>query len=172
MSKNDQVLKDIADSKKEFTEMCDAFDAFKIEEKTIKEWHEYFRVTIPPDADTTICKQIASNLGKLHHLATYYFNKSASVEKAFSIKKDREYMVAYNKKVKEYKDAGKSLPAAKTLETGAKEAVRDLDNVISNAELAKDFWRKKIEHLKFMHKLLNDVTINNGYEIKLGPLGT
>jgi len=66
----------------------------------------------------------------------------------------------------QYKTSGKS-PAATTLKTLADSKVQEYDDLIVNSQINKEFWKNIIDHLKYLYKVVNDITINTGYEIKI-----
>lgn len=171
MSSSDDAKKlidDLRNAKETFKIVHEQFyKQYTIDDKTLEEWQEEFYVKIPKDANIDQCREIASQLADLHHKATFYLNRSSAEDTAFVSAKDKEYRKEYSAQVTRRQANKEKLPAASTLKTITEERVQQYDDVILSAQLVKEFWKKNLEHLKYVSKLLNDMVIINGYEIKV-----
>ena len=78
----------------------------------------------------------------------------------------QEYTTAFNRLIAEYKEQGRSLPAAKTLETMVGNTVLDLRGAVNNAKIIKNFWKRIIEGLTEVRKNLEMATWNNSTQAK------
>lgn len=172
MKSDDDTAKDfiekVKESKDTFNRVYDKFyKQYQIDGKTMPEWQEHFKVDVPKDCDVYKCKEILAKLATLHHEASYYYSRSSAIDKAYNSEREKEYRKEYKKTVTEMTTEGKKLPAAGTLSALASEKVQEFDDVIYNSQLTKDFWKSVIEQLKYTFKVVNDMTINNGYELKI-----
>lgn len=164
-----EVMERIRDGKNKYNKLHSVFKKnFTLEGKSLAEIQDHFSITVPKDANIQTCKELMGKLAKLHHEATFFLNISAVIDKSLILNKDKAYREAYNAEIKSYTDKGKSIPAAATLKAIADLHTQDSDDMMTNAAISKEFWKNIINHLKYLQKLLNDITINNGYEIKLG----
>lgn len=143
-------------------------DRYMINGKTISDWNNHFKLNIPKDATPTQCKEIMRDLAELHHEATFYYSQASMTEKAVLGRREAEHREAYANGLTESSKALKPTPAT-TLKITADKAVQEIDDILVNAQITQAFWKERIEHLKYLYKLVNDITINTGYEIKLQP---
>ena len=163
-----KFIEKVKESKETFNKVYDRFySQYQIDGKTMPEWQEHFKVEVPRDADIYKCKEILSRLADLHHEASYYYSRSSAIDKAYNSEREKEYRKEYKKTVTDMTTEGRKLPAAGTLAAIASEKVQEFDDVIYNSQLVKDFWKSVIEQLKYAYKVVNDITIINGYELRI-----
>lgn len=150
----------------------DAFERqYLIYGKSPRAWRDHFRVPIPENPDTSQCKAIAAKLAALVQEANFYLAASEAQLDALSSGEDKEYSAAFNRLVAEYKQANKSLPAAKTLETVAQGKIMDIRGAICSAKIIKNFWKRILEGLTEVRKCLEQATWNNSTQCKQENLG-
>ena len=164
-----ELVASIQDSKAEFVKSHNELrDRYMIDGKTIANWDKRFKLNIPKDATPTQCKELVRDLAELHHEATFYYSQASMAEKAILGRREAEHRAAYADALAESGRGTKPVPAT-TLKTMSDKAVQEIDDILVNASITREFWKEKIEHLKYLYKLINDITINIGYEIKLQP---
>jgi hypothetical protein len=134
--------------------------------KAPRTWKQHFKITIPESPDTSQCKALAAKLATLMQDAMFYYAAAEAQLSALSSGESKEYSTAFNRLVAEYKGAGKSLPAAKTLETMAGSRIMDIRGAIQNAKIIKNFWKRMIEGLVEVRKDVELATWNNSTQAK------
>ena len=150
----------------------DSFERlYKIYGKPPRAWREHFKIVIPENPDTSQCKALAAKLAALRQDATFYYAASEAQLSALSSGESKEYSAAFNRLVAEYKGAGKSLPAAKTLETMAGSRIMDIRGAIQNAKIIKNFWKRMLEGLTEVRKNIELATWNNSTQQKQEQYG-
>ena len=145
----------------------DAFERqYMIYGKAPRAWRDYFRVPIPENPDTSQCKSIAAKLAALVQEVTFFLAAAEAQLDALTGGEEKEYSAAFNRLIAEYRQAGKSLPAAKTLETIAQGKIMDIRGAIGAAKIIKNFWKRMLEGLTEVRKLLEQATWNNSTQVK------
>lgn len=163
----EELLKHISHDKIINEIFGDAFERqYLIYGKAPRAWRDYFKVPIPENPDTGQCKAIAAKLGALVQEATFFLAAAEAQLDALSSGEEKEYSTAFNRLIAEYKQAGKSLPAAKTLETVAQSKIMDIRGAIGAAKIIKNFWKRIIEGLIEVRKCLEQATWNNSTQTK------
>lgn len=171
--KDDQAkdfIEKVKDSKETFNRVNEKFyTQYKIDGKTMPEWREHFYVKVEKDAHPSRCKALLAELSEKHQEASFYYSRAGALEKAYGSEREKAYRERYRETTDARTGKDGKAPASTTLQTIASNAVQEYDDVIYNAQIVKDFWKGIIEQLKYSYKLINDITINNGYEIKMSP---
>jgi hypothetical protein len=139
--------------------------------KAPRTWRTYFKITVPENPNTSQCKALAAKLASLMQEATFYYAGAEAQLDALSSGESKEYTAAFNQLVAEYKEAKKSLPAAKTLETMAGSRIMDIRGAIQNAKIIKNFWKRMIEGLVEVRKNVELATWNNSTQAKQEQYG-
>jgi len=139
--------------------------------KSPRSWRKYFQIVVPETPDVAQCKALAGKRAALIQEAMFYYAASEAQLAALSSGESKEYSTAFNKLVAEYKGAGRSLPAAKTLEAIAGANIMDIRGAIANAKIIKDFWKRMIEGLTEVRKDIELATWNNSTQAKQEQYG-
>lgn len=134
--------------------------------KTIKDWEKQFKIHIPEDASPANCKQLDVQLMQLHQEATFNRASARAALQALKRGADNELNSTKAAMVAQYETSNNKLPAATTLDSLAKDKVKDVDGALMAATVASNFWEDILEHLAFCRKLLENISINNGIEAK------
>jgi len=148
---------------KSITEMFgDAFrKQYLIGDKTPEQWERYFKISLP---ETPTPPEVISAVGKLASLyqeASFLYAVAEAQVDALSSGESREYTASFNRLVTEYREADRSLPANKTLECMAKNEMLDMTGARDNAKIIKNFWKRTLEQLTELRKLMEQATWNN-----------
>ena len=150
----------------------DAFERqYIIYGKSPAAWRRVFKILVPENPNTSQCKAIAAKIGNLFQEANFYFAAAEAQLKALTSGETREYTTSFNKLVIEYKEAKRSLPASKTLETIASGRLLDIRGAIQNAIIIKDFWKRILEGINGVRKSLELVTWNNSTQARQEQYG-
>lgn len=150
----------------------DSFERqYPIYGKTPRVWRTYFKVAVPENPNTSQCKSLAAKLASLMQEATFFYAAAEAQLSALSSGESREYTTAFNHLVAEYKEAKRSLPAAKTLDTMAGSRIMDIRGAIQNAKIIKNFWKRMIEGLVEVRKNVELATWNNSTQVKQEQYG-
>ncbi len=144
---------------------------YKIYGNTPREWRAHLKITIPESPNTSQCKALAAKLASLMQETIFYYAAAEAQLDALSSGESKEYSSAFNQLVAEYKEAKKSLPAAKTLETMASSRIMDIRGAIQNAKIIKNFWKRMIEGLVEVRKNVELATWNNSTQVKQEQYG-
>ncbi len=134
--------------------------------KSMTQWVEHFKVKIPENPDTAMCKQLDMKLMELHQEASFMKAMAEAAHTLGRKSKDSKYREKFIALVNEYKTTEKKLPAKETLETIAMAELDDIDSGLSYAEMIVKFWKDMIEDLNFKRKIIETATINNSVEMK------
>ncbi len=134
--------------------------------KTIDDWEKKFKIHIPEDSSPQRCKELDIKLMELHQEATFNKASSGAILQALKRGVDSELHTSKTALVVQYEANHAKLPAAATLESMAKDQIKDVDGAVMAANIAVDFWKDILEHLAFCRKLLENISINNGIEAK------
>lgn len=171
--KDDQAkefIDKVKDSKETFNRVNEKFyTQYKIDGRTMPQWREHFHIKIDKDAHPSLCKELLAKLSELHQEASFYYARACALEKAYGSEREKAYREAYRETTNQRTGKDGRAPASTTIQTIANNEVQEYDDVIYNSQIVKDFWKGIIEQLKYSYKLINDITINNGYEIKMNP---
>lgn len=167
MKKAIDSMKEVKGSKKTFSSVSRTLhDQYLIDGKTVKEWKAYFRVNIPKDANATICKAILAEVAEKYHEATFHYNDALIVDKTYTAAREKSYRVEYTKEIDA---AGSKKPTAAAIQNKVGVNLQHYDDVTDNARLCLEFWKGVLEQLKYYMKVLTNITINIGYELKTAP---
>jgi hypothetical protein len=164
---------DILESLKKGKSVYDVFSAdfrtrYLIAGKTLAEWESKFKIKIPEQANPHECKNLDTKLMELHQEATFNLASSKAVMQALKRGIDTEMNSRKTALVQQYTNNKAKLPAAATLESMARSQIDDVDGAMMSALIASNFWQDLIDHISFCRKLLENITINNGIEGKMG----
>jgi hypothetical protein len=150
----------------------DSFErVYKIYGKPPRTWRQHFKITVPENPNTSQCKSLAAKLAALMQEPVFYYAAAEAQLDALSSGESREYPTAFNQLVAEYKEAKRSLPAAKTLDTMAGSRIMDIRGAIQNAKIIKNFWKRMIEGLVEVRKNVELATWNNSTQQKQEQYG-
>jgi hypothetical protein len=133
----------------------------------IDHWEEKFKLSIPVDDLTpAICKQLDVQLMGLSQEAT--FHHAVASAKVQMIKRGCESQ--FNDKfwalTQEYKEKGRKLPAAATLQTLATIQNDDMESAQSLASVETKFWKDILDHLATCRRLIENASLNISVELK------
>lgn len=144
-------------------------DNYEISGRTIKEWEDEFKITVPPDPNPAVCKVIDMQIMSLHQDAAFYHATANIYVQALKKGNETEYRSRYAALVAEFKrdNPGSKLPARGTLEDLTRAETDDIEGALSNAELQENFWKNIMNHLNMCRRLLENATINSGIEVKM-----
>ncbi len=132
-----------------------------------KYWEDKFRLHIPTDnLNPTLCKELNVKLLERHQEAAFFYAESSARLQMFKSGNEAVYNTKFNEIIAEYKAAGKSLPAAATLERMTRLANLGIDVACSQSEMESKFWRNILNHLEVCRKLLEQASINLATERK------
>lgn len=142
---------------------------YLIHGKPMQEWRRQFKVKIPENPDPSQCKAIAAKLANLFHEATFYYSLSEAQLSALAAGDFKEYTAAYTQAIADFKakNPKRALPAAKTLENIANQQVVDIKAAMSNAQIAKNFWKRILEGLTEVRKNLEIVSKSLYFELQI-----
>jgi hypothetical protein len=140
----------------------DAFrKQYRIGDKTPEQWERYFRITLPENPSPPEIVTAVGKLASLYQEASFMYAVAEAQVDALSSGESREFTSSFNRLVAEYREAGRSLPASKTLETMAKNEMLDMTGARDNAKIIKNFWKRILEQLTELRKLMEQATWNN-----------
>jgi hypothetical protein len=145
---------------------------FLINERTMDEWEEQYRIEIETDNLTpAICRQYDVKLLQYNQEVAFFHAMAAAKVQLLS----RGHVSAYRDKfyalVQEYKDKGAKLPAAATLDNLAKVETDDVESASTIAEVEKSFWSNILDHLTTCRKIIENATMNNNVDARLARQG-
>ncbi len=165
-----EILKGIKKGKEVHDIFAQNFrEEYEISGKTLLEWEQMFKITVPADPDPGVCKVIDMKIMALHQTAAFYHAVSVAQTQMLKKGNDTEYRSRYAAIVAEWNqhNPGKRIPAAGTLDTLTRAETDDIEGAVANAELQKDFWKNIMDHLNMCRRLLENATINSGIQTKM-----
>jgi len=142
------------------------YTQYKINGKLLHEWKEYFKLYLPPDANTQTLREVDSRLMGLHQEASFFKGCCNAKLQAAKANNMDAYRQRYTELVAEYKSQGKKLPAKDTLSALAEHTTADWKNVTMHAEIEFDFWKEILNDLTNCRRLVENMTLNISVEAK------
>lgn len=142
---------------------------YTISGKTIKQWEDYYKISVPENPDPATCKMLDMKIMELHQEASFFHAAVSAYGQALRKGSDSEYRARYTALVQEYQTSNKKLPARGTLEDLVRAETDSIESAVINADIQKDFWKNIMDHLNMCRRLLENATINSGIEAKLAP---
>jgi hypothetical protein len=144
-------------------------DKLRVNGKTFGEWKKvFFGVRIPDDLDPISCRRLSVKILQLNQLASTYYTIASA--RLCSIKESTDwiYREKYQELVAGYTATQSKVPAAAFLETMAAGATEDAKALVLVADIEKNFWKDIINHLTRCRKQLENITMNNALDRKIG----
>lgn len=146
---------------------ADSFERqYLIYGQTPKAWQKHFRIYLTENPDAAQCKSLASKLIVLIQEAMFYLGAAEALVDALNAGGDKEYTNEFNRLIAEYREAGKSTPAAKTLDMMAANKVIDIRGAIENGKIIKNFWKRIVDGLVEVRKNLEIATWNTNTQVR------
>jgi hypothetical protein len=144
-------------------------EVITINDAPFDHWYDQFlTIEIPEGATPPILKDLSARVHKHFQIAaTYYLGACAKVA-ALDARAERKYRMTYAQLINDCIQEGTKPPAATTLDVQAKNAVDYERGVLAVADIERQFWKQIIDHLNRVRKQIETITINLGYEMKVG----
>ena len=131
-------------------------------------WTEKFTVKIPMDnLNPQMIQELSMEVMKLNQEASFYLAAAQAITQCIKRGGDLSYYDVFNEIVQGYREKGEKLPAAATLETMTKMAIKDEESAGFYAEVAAKFWKLILDDLSFCRKTLETASWSLHSEIKL-----
>jgi hypothetical protein len=142
---------------------------YEIRGKTLTEWEQYFRITVPPDPDPAVCKMLDMEIMGLHQEASLYHALAEAHMQALKKGSETQYRSRYTAIIAEYKANNPSgrLPGVETLSAQAKFEIDDIEGALTNAELQMNFFKNMMNHLNMCRRMLEQAMWNNNIQYKM-----
>jgi hypothetical protein len=149
---------------------------FFIDGKTMVQWKKHFYVDIPEEVNFSSLVKLSAEVSRKYQEAAYHRDKQGTQLILLEQAKDDKYHDSYHSVRREHEEKfGKTL-SAESCRVAATLASKDLDNVISNQKIIKDFWAKTCEtlvetrkHLELIGWALSaDLKLNKEIIVKTG----
>jgi hypothetical protein len=135
--------------------------------KTISDWKAHFKVNLPPDLNPGRAQAVDTRLMELHPEATFYKAEAEARLSAYKSANDKRYREEFTALVTEYKKKGEKLPAKDTLASLANEAISEVMDGLTHAEIESNFWTEVLDDLRNSRRLLDNATISMSVEAKV-----
>jgi hypothetical protein len=133
----------------------------------IEHWEGIFKIVVPSDNLTPqLCKELDMKLLELSQEAAFYHAAAISWAQFIKRGSDAGYHERFYAIVQEYRDEGKKLPAAQTLETLAKIENMDTESAQVLAEITTKYWKNILDHLSTCRKIIENASLNISVEMK------
>lgn len=143
-------------------------EKFRIRGKTIPEWTEYLRITLPPDLDTKVCQNVDVKLSALSNEISFYKGEcECALQFAKSIYQ-KKFRTKYVGLVKSYKanPAQGKLPSKDTLTLEAEEGLEEYQDTITYTEMELSFWKEALSNLYSIRKIIEGAGYTLGIEAR------
>jgi len=139
---------------------------YLISGKIMSEWRDHYKLIMPPDFTPKVCQDIAIKLMELHQEASFMKAVCDARLRACRGASNIKYRKEFTELVSTYRAKGEKLPAKDTLAQLAEQAVGDIQDAVSHAEIELSFWKEILDDLANSRKLLENATINLASESK------
>lgn len=162
------IIQNIVDKSKVNSLVIDQIrDTYVVSGKTLKEWDNLFTIKIPQTITSAEHEKLVQTLNNLYHIATFHIaNSSISIE-ALTGEEKILYLEALTQITNQYAADNKRMPSADTLKSLSEEHTTPVRDALTYAKNYKQIFSVFLDRVKFNEKLLTQVTINRGYELKL-----
>lgn len=167
-TKPDDILNYLRQGKETYTEFGKKFrEMYLISGKLIGEWEEHFKINIPSDTTPPILQSLDRQVALLHQEATFQKAESSCRLEYIKAVYNKEYREAFNAIIAEHKisSSGK-LPSKDTIATIAENRVGKMKDAFVHGEIELNFWKEILADLSHKRRVINDMTINLGIEMK------
>jgi hypothetical protein len=142
-------------------------DSLLIGGKTMIEWRkEFYSIQIPQDANPIIAKELAIRIMRLNEVASQYFGEANARYAILANNQDSSYRKAFGEIVRSYLDNGQKVPAKDRIEIEAKNETQKQTDMLTFAELEKNFWRDMLNRIERCRKELESINLNNSLILK------
>jgi len=168
------VVLSILKGKEDFDRAAESIkNSYKIEEKTLKEWEYFFRISIPEDPFPAECRQILVNIGNKYEeatrLAREYQTKKQLVESIYEAQYNSAFVCEYNNALEYNKEDKKRMPSKEVLERKARANTSDFEDMAVHADIISQFFKQICDKLSNQRKIIENISITHGIEAKLAP---
>lgn len=125
-----------------------------IDGRTLPQWKRYFEIDIPDDVNPAVLIRLSAEIFKKYQVAANYRDRENIQMTILEQSKFERYHEAYiNAQEQNKKQYGKPL-AADSCKAVATVATLQIETIILNKKVIKDFWSKMCETLVELRKLL------------------
>lgn len=143
-------------------------EEYQIDGKTLPEWRETFKISIPPDLDPNRCKLIDVKLLELYEEATRHKVMADAVFTALLEGKANDHQLRMEALVSDYRTRNKKDPPASMLDKFKMLAENTtMRSTLANARIAKDFFGNILDYLGNCRKIVENASVANGTLAKL-----
>ena len=133
----------------------------------IEHWEQEFRIKVPVDnLNPQIMIELDMKLMDLHQDASFYYTAATAKEQFINRGSESAYHGKFYAIVQEFKNEGKKIPAAATLEVLAKIDNQDIESANTIANIEAKYWKGILAHLASCRKLIENATLNISVEMK------
>lgn len=149
--------------------------SYKIEDRTILEWEEFFRIHIPEDPYPAECRQILIMIGNRYEEATRlsreYQIRKQLLQAIYEAQYNSSFVEEYNEALGTKCDGGR-MPSKEVLERKAKERTTEYEDMMIHADVIHQFFKQITDKLGNQRKIIEGISITHGIEAKLAPLSS
>jgi hypothetical protein len=131
------------------------------------EWEKHFKIKIPESPTPPQCNKLLATLTNLYHEASFYHSFSEVYLEAMQSGHDKEFAAQFDSLYQNKSAATGKRIAAKTLETLADNKIMDIKQGLNTARIAKNFFKRILDHLDTVRKNLETVSRNNYMQMQL-----
>lgn len=134
--------------------------------KTIKEWTEYFHISVSEDMSIGECRHVGTRIIGLYQEATRYKviaeSRSAILENSRKTEAAKKFAGIYNS----FKGSDKRMPAKDTIVALTDAELASFDEAIALLYAETNFWKGILHMLDTTRKLIETITMSHGIEAK------
>jgi hypothetical protein len=140
---------------------------YLIEEKTIPQWEEEFKVDIPVGPSPADCRLVLTEIGKRYEEASRLYRKCLARRDSLYLIYTSQYDDTFFQVYSEAKEKSTRMPGKDILEKVTKSSIRDYREALDHAEIAVAFFKQMCDKLSNNRKIIEGINITLGIEAKL-----